>query len=422
MVAKSQDTGRGNSTDIQVLDTFRDRSVYIETYGCRYNFGDTAKLIEILKHKGSSFVDSAEAADAVIINTCTVVGPTERRMLRRLSRFRDYDLYVTGCMPEVQRDAIFAVCTPTILPSETIHKEYQSVRTVGGGGVAIVQVAQGCLGRCTYCLTRIARGSLKSFPEEEIQAEILKHANTGTPEIQITAQDVSCWGRDIGKSLPDLLNGIGDLPGQFMIRVGMMNPATVKGILDDLVDAYASDRIFKFVHLPVQSGSDAILDQMGRGYTVADFEEIVAAFKNRFPKITLATDMIVGFPGETPEDFSESLELIERVRPNKVNITRYSQRPFTPLSSKEDFPEWVKKDRSRTMNSLAEKVYASINAGCLEKQVAFRVTETIKKGSVMARASNYLGIVINENLPVGYVGRAILKKDRKYFFIGKPVG
>jgi threonylcarbamoyladenosine tRNA methylthiotransferase CDKAL1 len=422
MVAESQDTERGNSTDIQVLETFRDRSVYIETYGCRYNFGDTAKLIEILKYKGSTFVDSAEAADAVIINTCTVVGPTERRMLRRLSRFRDYDLYVTGCMPEVQRDAIFAVCTPTILPSETIHKEYQSIRTVGGGGVAIVQVAQGCLGRCTYCLTRIARGSLKSFPEEEIQAEILKHANTGTPEIQITAQDVSCWGRDIGKSLPDLLNGIGDLPGRFMIRVGMMNPATVKGILDDLVDAYASDRIFKFVHLPVQSGSDAILDQMRRGYTVADFEEIVAAFKNRFPKITLATDMIVGFPGETPEDFSESLELIERVRPNKVNITRYSQRPFTPLSSKEDFPEWVKKDRSRTMNSLAEKVYASINAGCLEKQVAFRVTETIKKGSVMARASNYLGIVINENLPVGYMGRAILKKDRKYFFIGQPVG
>ena len=408
--------------DIQVLETFRDRNVYIETYGCRYNFGDTAKLIEILKYTGSTFVDSAEAADAVIINTCTVVGPTERRMLRRLSRFRDYDLYVTGCMPEVQRDAIFAVCTPTILPSETIHKAYQSVRTVGIGGVAIVQVAQGCVGRCTYCLTRIARGPLKSYTEEEIQAEILKHANTGTPEIQITAQDVSCWGRDIGKSLPDLLNGIEDLPGRFMIRVGMMNPATVKGILDDLVDAYASDRIFKFVHLPVQSGSDAVLDRMGRGYTVADFEEIVAAFKNRFPKITLATDMIVGFPGETPEDFSESLELIERVRPNKVNITRYSQRPFTPLSSKEDFPEWVKKDRSRTMNSLAEKVYASINAGCLEKQVAFRVTETIKKGSVMARASNYLGIVINENLPVGYVGRAILKKDRKYFFIGQPVG
>jgi MiaB-like tRNA modifying enzyme len=420
-VAETLKTGCGNSADIQILETFRDRSVYIETYGCRYNFGDTAKLIEILKCKGSTLVDSAEAADAVIINTCTVIGPTERRMLRRLSRFREYDLYVTGCMPEVQREAIFAVCTPTILPSKTIHEAYRSVKTAAGGGVAIVQVAQGCVGRCTYCLTRIARGPLKSFTAEEILAEILAHENTGTPEIQITAQDVSCWGRDIGKSLPGLLKGVGDLPGRFMIRVGMMNPATVKGILDDLVDAFTSDRIFKFVHLPVQSGSDAVLDRMGRGYTVADFEEIVATFKKRYPKITLATDMIVGFPGETREDFSESLELIDRVRPNKVNITRYSQRPFTPLSSKEDYPDWIKKDRSRIMNSRAEKVYASINAGCLEKQVPFLVTETIKKGSVMARSPNYLGIVINENLPVGYEGQAILKKDQKYFFIGQRV-
>jgi threonylcarbamoyladenosine tRNA methylthiotransferase CDKAL1 len=420
-VAEIPEPGNGNRAGIQILEKFRNRSVYIETYGCRYNFGDTAKLIEILKSKGSTLVDSAEAADAVIINTCTVVGPTERRMLRRLSRFREYDLYVTGCMPAVQREAIFAVCTPTILPSETIQQAYHGVRTVSGGGVAIVQVAQGCLGSCTYCLTRIARGNLKSFTEEEILAEILMHANTGTPEIQITAQDISCWGRDIGKSLPGLLNCIEDLPGRFMIRVGMMNPATVKGILDDLVEAFTSDRIFKFIHLPVQSGSDAILDRMGRGYTVADFEEIVAAFKKRYPEITLATDMIVGFPGETKEDFSESLELVDRVRPNKVNITRYSQRPFTPLTSKEDFPDWVKKDRSRIINSRAEKVYASINARYLEKQVPFLVTETIRKGSVMARSPEYLGIVINEDLPVGYEGRAILKKDRKYFFMGQRV-
>jgi MiaB-like tRNA modifying enzyme len=420
-VAEPHDNWRVNSVDIQILETFRDRCVYIETYGCCYNFGDTAKLIEILKYKGSTLVDSAEAADAVIINTCTVVGPTERRMLRRLSRFREYDLYVTGCMPVVQREAIFAVCTPTILPSEVIHEVYQCIRTISDSGTAIVQVACGCVGRCKYCLSRIARGPLKSFSEEEILAEILAHAHTGTPEIQITAQDVSCWGRDIGKSLPELLMGIEDLPGRFMIRVGMMNPATVKGILDDLVDAYAHDRIFKFVHLPVQSGSDAILERMGRGYTVADFEEIVAAFKNRYPKITLATDMIVGFPGESREDFSESLDLIKRVRPNKVNITRYSRRPFTPLSSKEDFPDRVKKDRSRVMNSCAEKVYGSINAGVLEQQMPFLVTETIKKGSVMARSPDYLGIVINENLPVGYEGQAILKKDRKYFFIGQRV-
>jgi threonylcarbamoyladenosine tRNA methylthiotransferase CDKAL1 len=420
-VAETPETRCENITDIDILEMFRDKSVFIETYGCRYNFGDTAKLVEILKHKGSTFVNSAKEADTVIINTCTVIGTTERRMLRRLSRFREYDLYVTGCMPVAQREAIFAVCTPTIISSETIREAYRSIRTVAGEGVAIVQVAQGCSGRCTYCLTRIARGPLKSFTEDEILAEILAHANAGTTEIQITAQDISCWGWDIGKSLPLLLKSIDDLPGRFMIRVGMMNPATVIGMLDDLVEAFASDRIFKFVHIPVQSGSDAILDRMGRGYTVADFEEIITAFKKRYPEITLATDMIVGFPGETKEDFSKSLELIDRVRPNKVNITRYSRRPFTPLFPEKDFPEWVKKDRSRIMNSRAEQIYASINTGCLEKQVPIIVTETIKTGSVMARSPDYLGIVIHENLPLGYEGHAILKKDRKYYFIGQRV-
>ena len=395
--------------------------VYIETYGCRYNFGDTAKLIGLLKHKGCTIVNSAEDADAVIINTCTVVGPTERRMLRRLSHFRDCNLFVMGCMAVVQREAIYAVCTPTIISSDAVREASRRIRTAPGGSVAIVQVAQGCAGRCTYCLTRVARGPLKSFSAGEILAEIAVHADAGTPEIQITAQDVSSWGRDIGTSLPVLLHAVDHLPGRFMIRVGMMNPATVREILDDLVDAFASDHIFKFLHLPVQSGSDRILDRMGRAYTVADYEEIVTAFKNRYPKITLATDMIVGFPGETEEDFSESLELIERVRPNKVNITRYSQRPFTPLSSEKDFPDWIKKDRSRSMNTRAEKIYAAVNKGYLEQQVPFVVTETIKKGSVMARSPGYLGIVINEDLPVGYSGQAILKKDRKYFFLAQRV-
>jgi threonylcarbamoyladenosine tRNA methylthiotransferase CDKAL1 len=411
----------GNIAENDILEKFLRVNVYIETYGCRYNFGDTAKLVEILKHKGCTVVNSAEEADAVIINTCTVVGPTERRMLRRLSHFRDCNLFVMGCMAVVQKEAIFAVCTPAIISSDIIHEAYRSLRTVPDGGVAIVQVAQGCAGRCTYCLTRVARGSLKSFTSDEILTEIAMHVQAGTPEIQITAQDVSSWGRDIGTSLPSLLRAVDRLPGHFLIRVGMMNPATVLGILDDLVDAFASDHIFKFLHLPVQSGSDRILDRMGRNYTVTNFEEIVTVFKHRYPQLNLVTDMIVGFPGETEEDFSESLELIERVCPNKVNITRYSKRPFTPLSPEKDFPDWVKKDRSRSMNTRAEKIYASINGGYLERQVPFVVTESLKKGSVMARSPGYLGIVIKEDLPIGYTGQAILKKDRKYFFLGQRV-
>jgi len=397
------------------------RSVYIETYGCRYNFGDTAKLVEILRHYGSTVVEKPDNAEAVIVNTCTVVGPTERRMLRRLAVFRNKNLYVTGCMPKVQRDAVFAVCSPTIIPPESIHALYRSVGTVAKGSIGIVQLAQGCAGSCTYCITRFARGPLKSIPADEIIRQVRAFVTAGAYEIQLTAQDVSSWGMDTGDVLPELLVALDRLPGNHRIRVGMMNPATVKGQTGDLIDAFTGEHIFKFIHLPVQSGSDAVLARMGRGYTVAEFKKIVRLFRKQYPGITVATDMIVGFCGETEADFSASLDLIRRVMPAKVNVTRYSRRPFTPLAQEKDYPDHVKKDRSRTLNAVAEEVYAALNAKQLGKTVPFMVTETLRKGSVMARSPEYTGIVIREDLPLGFAGDAILRQDRKYFFIGELV-
>ena len=419
--AGTADHTEGIGTAQGLIDALRGRSVYIETYGCRYNFGDTAKLVEVLQYYGSIIVDKADEADAVIVNTCTVVGPTERRMLRRLAGFRDCDLYVTGCMPGVQHEAILAVCSPTILSPDTIQELYRSVGTVAGGGTGIVQLAQGCAGSCSYCITRFARGSLKSFPAEEILTQVRAFVHAGTFEIQLTAQDVSAWGLDIGQSLPDLLAAIDRIPGHHRIRVGMMNPATVKGQVSELIDAFSGGHIFRFIHLPVQSGSDAVLTRMGRGYTVAEYEEIVSSFRKQYPEITVATDMIVGFCGESEADFSASLDLIRRVKPAKVDVTRYSRRPFTPIAREKDFPDHVKKDRSRTMNALAEEVYVSLNAVQLGKTVPFLVTETLRKGSVMARSPEYTGIVLREDLPVGYRGEATLLQDRKYFFIGERV-
>ena len=160
---------------------------------------------------------------------------------------------------------------------------------------------------------------------------------------------------------------------------------------------------------------------MNRGYSVADYEEIVRAFRRKLPDITLMTDMIVGFPDETEDEFNESLALIERIRPNKVNITRYSRRPLTPLAREKDLPDYVKKDRSRLMNARVEPMYEEINRPLIGTRIQFVVTEVIRPGSVMARSPNYLGIVINEDLPVGSEGFALLEKDRKYFFIGKRV-
>jgi tRNA A37 methylthiotransferase MiaB len=399
----------------------RDCSVCIETYGCRYNFGDSAKLAEVLRHRGCTFVEKPEDAEAVIVNTCTVVGPTERRMLRRLAGLRGHDLYVTGCMPEIQQEAILAVCTPTFISPKTVHEMYRSLATVTGGGSGIVQIAQGCTGHCTYCITRLARGPLKSFPEDEILAQVRAFVRAGVTEIQLTAQDVSAWGVDTGHTLPELIRTIDRIPGRHRIRIGMMNPATVREQAAELADALSGEHIFRFIHLPVQSGSDNVLARMGRGYTVAEFEEIVRLFRNRWPRITIATDMIVGFWNETAADFSSSLDLLRRVRPAKVNVTRYSRRPFTPLAEKNDYPDHVKKDRSRAMNAVAEELYASVNAERLGTTVPFIVTETLRQGSVMARTPEYTGIVLREDLQPGFSGHAILRQDRKYFFLGERV-
>jgi threonylcarbamoyladenosine tRNA methylthiotransferase CDKAL1 len=404
------------------LERLFGRRVFIETYGCRYNFGDTAKLVEILKDRGSTLVMNEDEADAIVINTCTVVGPTERRMLRRLSRFSDRDVSVTGCMPVVQLETIRAVCNPVVISPDSIQQYYRGVNTVAGGDPGIVQVAQGCQGRCTYCITRLARGNLRSFSSDEIRAQVMAFAGCGTAEIQLTAQDVSSWGRDTNRTLPELLRELADTPSPSMLRFGMMNPATVMDILDDLIDAWSSDRIFRFLHLPAQSGSDRVLSRMGREYTFDEYEEIVRAFRRKMPDITLMTDMIVGFCGETDEDFGESLALIDRTRPNKVNITRYSQRPQTPLVHEKDFPDSVKKDRSRIMHAHAEKLYTEINLPHIGTTVPFVVTEIIRPGSVMGRSPAYLGVVLNEDLPVGFEGYARLEKDRKYFFIGKRDG
>jgi MiaB-like tRNA modifying enzyme len=342
-------------------------------------------------------------------------------MLRRLSALQEKPLYVTGCMPLVQREAILSVCNPVIISPDTIREAYLRVRTVAPGGTGVVQIAQGCLGHCTYCITRRARGPLASFPKEEILEKVRAFVDAGAYEIQLTAQDVSAYGRDLGTDLPALLSTISDLPGNYRIRIGMMNPATVLPVLDELVDACASDRIFRFLHLPVQSGSDRILEQMGRGYTVQEFEEIVAAFRSRYPDISIATDFIVGFPGETEDDFSRSLALIGRTKPAKVNVTRHSKRPFTGPFAEKDFPDSVKKDRSRLLNAYAEEQYSVTNRPLIGTTVSCVVTEKLRPGSVMARTAAYQGVVIQNDLPIGAAVEVILKKDRKYFFMGDPV-
>ena len=196
---------------------------------------------------------------------CTVVESTARKVLRLIGAFSDSRLYITGCMPAVEADRILAISNPAFIPPGCIQEAYRLYPVIQKSTPGIVQVAQGCLGNCSYCITRNARGPLVSFPGDEIISQVRQHIDLGVVEIQLTAQDISAWGYDTGESLPRLLRTISMLEGEFRVRIGMMNPVTLQRIIPDLFQAFEGEKIFQFIHIPIQSGSDAVLTRMRRG-------------------------------------------------------------------------------------------------------------------------------------------------------------
>jgi MiaB/RimO family radical SAM methylthiotransferase len=185
---------------------------------------------------------------------------------------------------------------------------------------------------------------------------------SGAKEVWLTSQDMACYGRDLGLTLADLLEEICKIDGDFLVRVGMMTPNFASDILDRLVKTFTHRKIFKFLHLPIQSGDNDVLKRMQRGYTVEDFSHIIASFRKALPKITIATDVICGFPNETDEAFEKTLRLIEKIKPDIVNISKFFPRPNTPaerLGPK--VPPREIKERSRKMTKLAEKIATEKN-------------------------------------------------------------
>jgi MiaB-like tRNA modifying enzyme len=224
--------------------------------------------------------------------------------------------------------------------------------------ISIVPVSYGCLGSCAYCCVVFARGRLRSYSREEIVNRVRKDLASGAKEVWITAQDTASYGLDKKTSLAELLGNLCKIEGDFKVRVGMMTPNIALSILKELVRSFRDEHVFKFLHLPVQSGDDKVLERMHRSYSVDDFRKIVDAFRGEFPSLTLSTDIICGFPGESEEAFDRTLGLIEGVRPDVVNVSKFFARPRTlALEMKEEFvPYHEVKRRSARAAALVKRV------------------------------------------------------------------
>ena len=399
------------------------------------NYGEGEQLSKKMDSLGHVRTDSADDADIVILNTCTVIETTEKNMIRRMGdlKAKGKKVIVTGCMAKVQSKRIsIRLPDSIILPpdrydefSDMVSDEFgccePSVKPTYGMS-AILPIAQGCLGNCSYCITRFARGHLRSYPEDDLVKEFNAMLDDGAKEILITAQDTACYGKDIGTDLPHLIGRFLEREGDYRIRIGMMNPNFLDPIADGLLDIMKDRRVYRFLHIPVQSGSDDVLRNMRRRYTAEGFLSMVERMRLKCPDISISTDMITGFPGETDEDHRKSVELIRKLHADTVNITRFSVRPGTDAATMKDQIQGnVSKERSTELTETKMEVEYGVNENLVGKRFRVLVTEKGKKGTVITRTENYRPVGIEEDLPLGTFLDVVVTGCASTYVVGKRV-
>ena len=398
--------------------------IAVVNQGCAANFGDGEKIARILSQKDSvrfGFPEqgSKDVPDEFYLNVCTVKGNAGAiKLLRRvIDEYPDSKIYITGCAPKDLREEIAKITDKVIY---TNREEITARFRVGARNdalrespfVGIVNIEEGCLDACTFCSTHLVKGRLHSYSPEIIESQVRQLTSDGCKEIQLSGQDCACYGFDIGTNLAELVQRIlAHVPGDYKIRLGMGNPRHMAPYLEALLDCFADERLYKFIHVPVQSGSDRVLRAMNRRHTVEDYSHVAGAIAERFGDLfTLSTDLIVGHPGETQEDFDLTLKLLESTRPTVANITRFVARAGTPAARMEAgaSPEYapvadtVKHERSAALAAAFQRIATENN----RKWVGTRCTAVTEKpgyreGTTICRNAAYRPVAVQGSFPAG---------------------
>jgi len=376
---------------------------YLWTIGCQMNAADSRRAAEELEKLGFQKARGPEAADLVVLNTCVVRQGAEDKVLGRLTslaglkrRRPDVTLALMGCfvheIPSLQHHYpwVDAFILPSDVPAlvEVARQKAEGRRPEGRqpdpGRVPVsvgVSISFGCDHLCTYCIVRLRRGRESSRPVDEVVAEVRDLVARGAREVTLLGQNVDSYGHDLedgGRGRPpdlaDLLEAVHAVPGLARIRFLTSHPADMTQRLIDT--AARLPMVCEHMELPVQSGHDTVLRRMGRGYTVAEYRDLVARIRAAMPGVGLATDVIVGFPGETAEQFEATYRLLEELRFDMVHVAAYSPRPGTPSARlADDVPAREKDRRRRAVDELQERIVAEINAGLVGQTVEVLVEE-----------------------------------------------
>ena len=400
----------------------------IISQGCAANFGDGEKIARVFAEDyrvvfgmpKDTTGDDAEKPAAFVLNVCTVKGNSGALKLLReaMSTAPEARLFITGCAPKDFREEVSKITDKVIYASlkellasdchapHGARNDAQDFRDHRGARndiplresplVGIVNIEEGCLDACAYCSTRLVKGRLHSYPAADIVQQVKSLVADGCIEIQLTGQDCGCYGFDTGTNLAELVEQIlAEVSGDYKMRLGMGNPRHMLRYTDALLKCFEDERVYKFIHLPVQSGSENILKAMNRKHSAQDYVDLAEAF-NRFPQFTLSTDLIVGFPGESERDFQDTLAILEKTRPTVCNITRFVPRPNTPAFNMQGaVPDSIKHERSAALAEAFQRIAAENNSRWIG------TTETVvvekpgyRKGTYIARNAAYRPVAI----------------------------
>ncbi len=416
------------------------RTVYIKTFGCQMNEYDSARLVDALRAEcGLEPVDDAERADVLLLNTCSVREKAQEKVFSQLGVWKPLKernpglvIGVGGCVASQEGDAIRqrAPYVDLVFGPQTLHRLPEMLKQVWGGSRAVVDVSfpeiekfdrlpepraegpmayvsvmEGCSKFCTFCIVPYTRGAEVSRPFDDVIAEVAGLAAQGVREVNLLGQNVNAYrGVMHDGEIADLallIHYVAAIDGIERIRYTTSHPVEMS---DSLIQAYAEEpKLVSFLHLPLQSGSDRILALMKRGHTMLEYKSIIRRLRAVRPDICISSDFIVGFPGETEEDFQATLRMVEEIGFDHSFSFIYSQRPGTPAADlPDDVPLEVKKERLARLQQLI-----NTNAQRISRQMVGTVQRVLVDGPSRKNAQELSGRTEN-NRVVNFPGDAAL--------------
>ncbi|HSG74499.1 MAG TPA: tRNA (N(6)-L-threonylcarbamoyladenosine(37)-C(2))-methylthiotransferase [Nitrosopumilaceae archaeon] len=398
--------------------------IWVEAYGCSASFADSEMISGLIVNGGHTLARNSSESDLNLVVTCSVKDATANKMVYRIKQLKSKPLVVAGCLPKAEQSTVekfsgdasmlgpnslgktLSVINSTLHGEKAIALDDTDLSKVGlpkvrlNPIIGIIEIATGCMSECTFCQTKLSKGNLTSFRIGDIVRQVNIEVDDGCKEVWLSSTDNGCYGLDIGTDLPTLVDAISEIPGDFKIRVGMMNPMYMPRIRDSLLKSFENDKVYKFLHIPVQSGNDKVLNDMKRGHTAKTFRDAVKKFRSKFPSFTISTDVIVGFPSENEVDFEDTIQLLEETRPDVVNLSKYSQRPGTEAATWKQIDVSEVRRRSKQIYDLSRRISNENNLKWIGWTGDVLFNERIEEG-IRGRNFAYKPIFVKDYVEIG---------------------